>query len=132
MPATQALLILALFIVAILFIRLDGKLNAMKKGTDGVRDTIIEVNHALNRAQSAITELKSASNAELNEISTKIEEAKAATEALRFATTAAKAIGANNSFVKEILPQTTQSRSSKFDDLPPIDSSRRNHWGGLR
>ncbi|KAF0110445.1 MAG: polar flagellum positioning protein pflI [Hyphomonadaceae bacterium] len=127
MPASQAFLTLVLFWVAILFGKLDKKLNALKTGTDGIQKTIIELNEAVNHAELAISALKTASNAANEELSAQINEARKSGETLRFMTTAANAI---KTPMPRSEPAPRQSRS--FDDLPPIDSERRNKWGGLR
>ena len=139
-PATQALLIFALFGVAFLFVRLDGKLNAMKKGTDGVRQTIIELNAALAHAQKAMNDLKTASDQSSKQLATKIEEANAVKEALGFAASTAKAIGKElpNSRserlenIENAARQSTAQSRHRFDDLPPFKENRRTEWGGLR
>jgi hypothetical protein len=129
MPASQVLLTLILFWVALLFGKLDRKLNAMKTGTDGVQKTIIELNEAINRAQTAILALKSSSQTASEELSNAINDARSSAEALRFAATAAKAI---NTPVHRSEPLAPPKHSRSFDDLPPIDTERRNKWGGLR
>ncbi len=144
-PMTQGLLIFALFGVAFLFVRLDGKLNAMKKGTDGIRQTIVELNNALAQAQKAMQDLKNASDNSSAQLAKKIEEANAAKEALAFATTTAKAIKIDTpqkveysrgdfsaKSNEERFRDDNYQRRSRFDDLPPINENRRREWGGLR
>lgn len=129
MPASQAFLTLVLFWVAILFGKLDKKLNAMKTGADGMQKTIIELNDAVNRAEMAIGALKTTSNAANEELSAAIIEARKSAETLRFITTAAAAI---KSPVRQAEPAPAPRPVRSFDDLPPIDAERRNKWGGLR
>lgn len=143
-PATQGLLIFALFGVAFLFVRLDGKLNAMKKGTDGIRQTIIELNTALAQAQKAMADLKTASDQTSAQLAKKIDEANAAKEALGFASSAAKAIKSELPLRDEYAPryaderqpnnanQYQNQRRGRLDDLPSFNEKRRTEWGGLR
>lgn len=139
-PATQAVLIFALFGVAFLFVRLDGKLNAMKEGTDGVRQTIIDLNTALAQAQSAMNELKAASDQSSKQLAAKIEEANSARESLGFAASTAKALAKDLPSVRAITTHNNEAAlnsavakaRNRFDDLPPINENRRTEWGGLR
>ncbi len=134
--AIEIILICALFWVAGIFIVLDKKLNAMKKGTDGIKDTITELNNAIERAQAAVLALKSNSNAANLELEKRIEEAKAAGESLKFLTNAQKAINSapkashNNDLTT--MSQYNGKRRTNLDDLPPLDPQKRNIWGGLR
>lgn len=135
-PAIEIMLIAALFWVAGIFMVLDKKLNAMKKGTDGIKDTIAELNGAIERAQSAVLALKNNTNAANLELEKRIEEAKAAGEALKFLTTAQKAINSapkathNNDLTT--MSQYNGRRRTNLEDLPPLDPQKRNIWGGLR
>lgn len=129
MPASQAFLTLVLFWVAILFGKLDKKLNAMKTGTDGMQKTIVELNEAVNHANMAISALKLASNSANEELSTAINEARKSAETLSFITSAAKAIATPS---QRSEPVFEPRRVRGFDGLPPIDTERRNKWGGLR
>jgi uncharacterized protein YoxC len=159
-PTIQLILILALFWVAGIFMVLDKKLDSMRKGTDGIKSTIIELNGAIERAQNAILALKTNSNVANQEIAAKIDEANAAVETLKFLTTAAKAINmprqsieqaaqkmpiqsaTDKSAIESKIAQqnndlTTQKpypvrRRAVFEDMPPIDATKRNIWGGLR
>lgn len=134
--AIEVILILALFWVAGIFLVLDKKLNAMKNGTDGIKSTIEELNGAIERAQSAVLALKNNSNAANLELEKRIEEAKQAGEALKFLSTAQKAINSaprvqhnNDLTTKE---QYNGKRRTNLDDLPPVNPQQRNIWGGLR
>jgi hypothetical protein len=129
MPVSQAFLTLVLFWVAFLFGKLDKKLNAMKTGTDGMQKTIVELNEAVNQAEMAISAMKSASNSANEELSAAIDEARKSAETLRFIATAANAIKAP---VPRSEPVLELRNARGFDDLPPIDTERRNKWGGLR
>ncbi len=140
-PAVQFILILALFWVAGLFMVLDKKLNAMRQGTDGIKNTITELNGAIERAQNAIIALKTNSQIANDEIAKQIDEANKAVETLKFAASAVKAVNyspkstLNNDLKTHSDYKSGDLRNTRrdpFDDLPPIDNSRRNVWGGLR
>lgn len=83
-PAAQLLLVLALLWVGILFMRVDSKLTNMKRGTDGVRRTIIELNKAVENAREALVELKTDTSTQIEEISEKIAEAQKMAEGFKF------------------------------------------------
>lgn len=134
--ASQVVLTLVLFWVAALFIKLDKKLNALKKGTDGVQQSMFDLNQAVDRANDVVALLKSSTNEANQELVTRIEDAKLASEKLRFATTAAQALSAQVTMPKPaprpVESAQIRSRLSDLDDLPPVDFERRNKWGGLR
>ena len=179
--AIQLMLIFVLFWVAFLFMRLDKKLTQMRKGTDGIQATIVELNRAVNNAQSALQELKIGSGEQIIELNDKIVEAQKMAEGLKFLNSVQKNLkptsngyGLNahnpngvepkgmppleNDYLEQEYinrepvrsqyidersqPQYARRKvqnrvqntgaSGNYNDLPPVDTSRRNQWGGLR
>lgn len=96
-PAVQLILVAVLFWVGFLFMRVDKKLNQLRRGTDGVRGTIVELNKAVNNAKDALDNLKVGTASQIDEINTKLEEAKQLSEGLTFL----------NSVKKNLNPTTT-------------------------
>ena len=103
-----------------------------------IRDRL---NGAIERAQNAIIALKTNSQIANDEIAKQIDEANKAVETLKFAASAVKAVNyspkstLNNDLKTHSDYKSGDLRNTRrdpFDDLPPIDNSRRNVWGGLR
>lgn len=132
----QVILILLLFWVATLFMVLDKKLNSLKSGTDGVKQNLIELNGAIERAQNALLAIKTNTKSANEELEERILEAKRAAETLKFLSTTANAVQMPQkpTLDNQIKTQTPYAmrRKPNFDDLPPIDVEKRNQWGGLR
>ncbi len=159
LPASQILLTLCLFWVAVLFLKLDKKLNDMKKGTDGIKDTIIELNQTIATAQNAINNLKLSTKSAQAEIDEKLEDAKFIAEKLAFLASAAKAIQnapppvqaspqasysdpifdepfAKNTYAEEEYfepaPKYARRRQEDFEKEASLDFKGRDLWGALR
>jgi hypothetical protein len=90
-PIVQAILAVSMLLVAVLCIRLDRRLSALRAGSDGVAATAAELAGAVARAEAAVQALKAATGQANAELERQIEEARAAGEALKFLTTAARA-----------------------------------------
>jgi hypothetical protein len=90
-PLVQAILAACMVLVAVLCIRLDRRLSALRAGSDGVAATAAELAGAVARAEAAVLALKAATGQANAELERQIEDARAAGEALKFLTTAARA-----------------------------------------
>ena len=117
-PAAQLLLVLALMWVGILFMRVDSKLTKMKRGTDGVRNTIIDLNKAVENAREALAELKTDTSTQIEDINEKIAEAQKMVEGFKFL----------QSVQKNLRPTDANSGANTFNPrgaepkgLPPIE-----------
>lgn len=132
----QIILILLLFWVATLFMVLDKKLNSLKSGTDGVKQNLIDLNGAIERAQGALLAIKTNTNAANLELEEKIIEAKRVAETLKFLSTTAHAMQKSENIISDNQIKTqspyAMRRKPNFDDLPPVDLEKRSQWGGLR
>jgi hypothetical protein len=131
-PVAQIALSFALLLVAILCLRLDGKLNAMRKGQDGIRQTIGQLNAAVVRADGAIKALREQSEVSNGNLQKQIEEASSVADGLKFLATTARALETKH---REIVPEPKPTHPWEDDDFRPArrapdrDSSR---WSGLR
>lgn len=91
-PAVQVMMTVALVLVGIICLRLDARLQAMRAGRDGVAATAAELAAAVSRAEAAVKALKAATDAASTDLERQVEEARSAGEALKFLTTAARAL----------------------------------------
>lgn len=91
-PAVQVMMTVALVLVGIICLRLDARLQAMRAGRDGVAATAAELAAAVSRAEAAVKALKAATGAASTDLERQVEEARSAGEALKFLTTAARAL----------------------------------------
>lgn len=72
---------------------LDGKLKAMRKGQNGLRGIVQQLNTSTEQAILAIRQLRQASDASGQELSARVEEARALTEELSILVRKAQAAG---------------------------------------
>jgi hypothetical protein len=125
-PAAQVFLAICLILVAVLCLRLDAKLNALRKGKDGVAATARELTQAVARADAAIKALRAHSEEATALLQQRIDEAQAMSDGLKFLTTTARALE----------PLQTDVRKDRWDedDFRPArrDTSAPSRWGGLR
>lgn len=98
-PLVQAVLAGCMVLVAVLCIRLDRRLAALREGRDGVAATAAALAAAVARAEAAVLALKSATDGASEdldrrnrELERQIGEARAAGEALGFLVTTARAL----------------------------------------
>jgi chromosome segregation ATPase len=125
-PAAQILLAIALLLVAILCLRLDAKLNALRKGKDGVAAAAGQLSQAVARADAAIKELRAHSEEATASLQQRIDEAQAVSDGLKFLATTARALE----------PKATQVRDNRWEDndFRPArrEPSATSRWDGLR
>lgn len=125
-PAAQVFLAIALFLVAILCLRLDAKLNALRTGKDGVAAAAGKLSQAVARAEDAIKALREHSETATATLQHRIDEAQAVSDGLTFLSTTARALE----------PKATQIRENRWEegDFRPArrDTATPSRWNGLR
>ena len=125
-PAAQVFLAIALLLVAILCLRLDAKLNALRKGKDGVAATATQLSQAVLRADAAIKALRAHSDEASAALQSRIAEAQTVSDGLKFLATTARALE----------PKATQVRDDRWgdDDFKPArrEPSSVSRWDSLR
>jgi uncharacterized phage infection (PIP) family protein YhgE len=125
-PAAQIFLAIALLLVAVLCLRLDAKLNALRKGKDGVAAAAGQLSQAVARADAAVKALRAHSEEATAALQQRIDEAQAIADGLKFLTTTARALE----------PKATQVREDRWidDDFRPArrEPSSASKWNGLR
>lgn len=125
-PAAQVFLAIALLLVAVLCMRLDAKLNALRTGKDGVAAAASQLSQAVARADAAIRALRDHSEEATASLQQRIDEAKAVSDGLKFLATTARALE----------PKATQIREERWedDDFRPArrEPSSPSRWSGLR
>lgn len=150
-PAVQVMMTVALVLVGIICLRLDARLQAMRAGRDGVAATAAELAAAVSRAEAAVKALKAATEAASTDLERQVEEARSAGEALKFLTTAARALEpAARSGVapRPAEPAVATSRPAGWERGPDRDgwlyeedrprpdpelvARQRGRWSGLR
>lgn len=133
-PAAQIALAIALFLVAILCLRLDGKLNAMRKGKDGVAQTIGQLNAAVTRADAAIKALRDHTELSTAALQKRIDEAQSVADGLKFLASTARALEpkARELSARDIMPEPRTSWED--DDFRPVrrEPTSASRWSGLR
>ena len=138
-PIAQIILAVAMLAVAVLCIRLDRKITALREGKDGVAAAATELALAVGRAEASVAALKSVSEAAGEDLQRNIEEARAAAEALKFLVTTARAVELKPAPVPEPAP-TRQKRDLRWDEEEVEEDFRlarrvrplAETWGGLR
>jgi hypothetical protein len=134
-PIAQILLAIALFLVAVMCMRLDAKLNALRQGKDGVAASAAQLSQAVTRADAAIKALRTHSEDATTSLQARIEEAQAVADGLKFLTTTAKALEPKASQMREAR-DVRPAREDRWadDDFRPIRGAPRSSetWGGLR
>jgi Domain of unknown function (DUF6468) len=91
-PAAQGLLAVSMLLVAVLCIRLDRKLDALRKGKDGVAKAAGELALAVEKAETSVRALKTVSEAAAADLQAQVEAARATAETLKFLSTTARAV----------------------------------------
>ena len=138
-PIAQVMLAVAMLGVAVLCIRLDRKITALREGKDGVAAAAAELALAVGRAEASVAALKSVSQAAGEDLQRSIEEARASAEALKFLVTTARAVEVKPAPAAEPAP-ARHSRDLRWDEEELEDDFRlarrarplTETWGGLR
>lgn len=102
-PAAQALLAVSMLLVAFLCIRLDRKLDALRKGKDGVAQAAGELAVAVEKAEASVRALKAVSEAAAADLQAQVEAARATAENLKFLSTTARAV--HDGPIRDALPR---------------------------
>jgi hypothetical protein len=135
-PAAQIFLAFALLLVAVLCLRLDAKLNALRNGKDGVAAAAGKLSQAVARADAAIKALRDHSEEATASLQRRIEEAQAVSDGLKFLATTARALEPKESQVRHqpLCDQATHEQRWEDDDFKPArrDPSATSRWNGLR
>jgi uncharacterized phage infection (PIP) family protein YhgE len=125
-PAAQIFLAISLLLVAVLCMRLDAKLNALRSGKDGVAEAAGKLSQAVARADAAIKALRDHSEDATVSLQKRIDEAQAVSDGLKFLATTARALE----------PKATQVAPNRWDDddFRPArrDIDTPSRWSGLR
>ncbi len=125
-PAAQIFLAIALLLVAVLCLRLDAKLNALRKGKDGVAAAAGQLAQAVARADAAVKALRAHSEEATLTLQQRIDEAQAVSDGLKFLATTARALE----------PKASQVREERWedDDFRPTrrDPNTPSRWDSLR
>lgn len=125
-PGAQIFLAIALLLVAVLCLRLDAKLNALRNGKDGVAAAASELSRAVARADSAIKDLRAHSEAATASLQQRIDEAQAISDGLHFLATTARALEPKQSEVRQDRWETQDFRPARRDQ------GSTSRWSGLR
>lgn len=131
-PIAQIAISFALLLVAILCLRLDRKLNAMRAGQDGIAQTIGQLNSAVLRADAAIKALREQSTVASGNLQKQIEEATAIADGLSFLTATARALETKP---RDLAPEPKAAARWEDDDFRPTrrdTTSATSRWSGLR
>lgn len=140
-PIAQVILAVAMLVVALLCIRLDRKITALREGKDGVAAAAAELALAVGRAEASVAALKSASEAAGEDLQQRVEEARATAEALKFLITTARAVEVKPAPQPAPEPAPVRNaRDLRWDDdeledefrLARRSRPRTETWGGLR
>jgi hypothetical protein len=131
-PIAQIAISFALLLVAILCLRLDRNLNAMRAGQDGIAQTIGQLNSAVLRADAAIKALREQSTLASGDLQRQIEEATAIADGLKFLTSTARALDTKP---RETAPEPKANARWEDDDFRPTrrdTTAAASRWSGLR
>ncbi|GBF57437.1 hypothetical protein PbB2_01104 [Candidatus Phycosocius bacilliformis] len=141
-PIAQVLLAVAMLIVAVLCLRLDRKITALREGKDGVAAAAAELSQAVARAEASVAALKLSTETTSDDLHKSLEEARAASEALKFLVTTARALEAKPAPAVAAPPAEPMRprRDLRWDDEEDdadFRLARRSRplnetWGGLR
>ena len=83
-------LVAALLVVAVVVCwRVDRRLSALKKGQDGVRESVIALNEATDRARASLGALERATSQSVDVLEKRVSEARVLADELRLVTGAA-------------------------------------------
>jgi hypothetical protein len=138
-PIAQIILAIAMLAVAVLCIRLDRKITALREGKDGVAAAAKELALAVGRAEASVAGLRAVSEAAGEDLQRGIEEARAAAEALKFLVTTARAVDMKPAPAPEPAP-ARQKHNLRWDEEEVEEDFRLTRrgrplaetWGGLR
>lgn len=138
-PIAQIILAVAMLAVAVLCIRLDRKITALREGKDGVAAAASELALAVGRAEASVAALKTVSEAAGEDLQRSVEEARATAEALKFLITTARAVEVKPAPAPEPAP-SRQKRDLRWDEDENEEDFRLTRrgrplaetWGGLR
>ena len=136
-PAAQIILAIAMLVVAILCIRLDRKISALREGKDGVAAAAKELALAVGRAEVSVASLKAISQEASDTLERSIQEARAASETLKFLSSTARALDVKPapSRVEREPQRDLRWNEDPLDDdfrLTRRDRPATEKWGGLR
>lgn len=138
-PIAQIILAIAMLTVAVLCIRLDRKITALREGKDGVAAAATQLALAVGRAEASVAGLRAVSEAAGEDLQRGIEEARAAAESLKFLVTTARAVEIKPAPAPEPAP-ARQKRDLRWDEEEVEEDFRlmrrgrplAETWGGLR
>ena len=106
-------LVAALLLVAVVMCwRVDRRLNALKKGQDGVQSSVIALNEATDRARASLAALERATTLSGKELETRVAEARKLTDELSLIT--GKADRAADSLANRSRPAPARRRAADF------------------
>ncbi|MCU0881256.1 MAG: DUF6468 domain-containing protein [Hyphomonadaceae bacterium] len=134
-PVLQGFLALALVLVAVMLVRVDRKLSALKSGRDGMAAATVELMAACAKAEAAVKALKDGESAAQSALDGKLQEARALAETLKFLSTTARAVAGDAATSPSRLPwkqsdRTDDPRSARpaliRDHAQPADSLPRS------
>jgi hypothetical protein len=136
-PAAQIILAIAMLVVAILCMRLDRKISALREGKDGVAAAAKELALAVGRAEASVSSLKAISQEASDTLESSIQEARAASETLKFLSSTARALDAKPapSRVEREPQRDLRWNEDPLDEefrLARRDRPTTEKWGGLR
>lgn len=136
-PIAQIILAVAMLAVAILCIRLDRKITALREGKDGVAAAASELALAVGRAEASVAALKTVSEAAGEDLQRSVEEARATAEALKFLITTARAVEVKPAPEPAPSRQKRDLRWDEDENEEDFRLTRRGRplaetWGGLR
>ncbi|WP_146190632.1 DUF6468 domain-containing protein [Marinicauda salina] len=89
--AFEGLVALLLLGALVMCWRVDRRLRALRSGQDGLRDTIAQLNDAVDRARASLAALDRAAKEHGGELETRVEEARQLSQELRFLNDGAEA-----------------------------------------
>lgn len=115
-PILQGFLALALVLVAVMLVRVDRKLSALKSGRDGMAAATVELMGACAKAEAAVKALRESESAARSALDGQLDEARGLTETLKFLSTTARALATDAAAPAARLPWKQADRDS--DDLP--------------
>ena len=135
-PAAQIFLAVALLLVAILCLRLDAKLNALRRGKDGVAEAASKLSQAVARADTAIKALRNHTEEATVSLQKRIDEAQAISDGLKFLSATARALEPKSTQVHEqaVREQRISEPLWEDDDFRPArrEPASASRWNGLR
>ncbi|GIU67441.1 DUF6468 domain-containing protein [Candidatus Phycosocius spiralis] len=136
-PAAQIILAIAMLVVALLCIRLDRKITALREGKDGVAAAAKELALAVGRAEASVATLKASSQEAQTHLERGIQEARAAADTLKFLSSTARALEGKSapSRVDREAQHDLRWNDDPLDDefrLKRRDRPTSEKWGGLR